>query len=202
MSQNSLNDSSYFVFSNSEGSIPVPALDKTKPGGRLLTLYSNFQGNKNENSESKKSLKILFHKVFYNIKNTNKHNIMLVDNLNQIYLINLKKKLYSIIPSNLFNQSSFSFSSSVLNVSISSLIYIPSSYLSNSLKNSSTSRDLLIISYENGKILILDPETKLLLGDLQLPHVNPVVRIMKVHPFRPLLLVLTQDNILFLWNLR
>lgn len=64
----------------------------------------------------------------------------------------------------------------------------------------------LVIAHGNGSLLIIDTHKKDVVGNIQLLQPDakavPIVRLLRSHPTLPQLLIVTEDNRVFLWDLK
>lgn len=64
----------------------------------------------------------------------------------------------------------------------------------------------LIIAHANGSLLIVDTHKRDVVGNIQLLQADakniPIVRILRSHPSQPQLVIATEDNRVFLWDLK
>lgn len=62
-------------------------------------------------------------------------------------------------------------------------------------------KHVLIVAYENGTIVAMNTKTKEILANIQLPMTKSAVKFIRSHPKKPILIFVTEDNTLYLWNL-
>jgi hypothetical protein len=69
-----------------------------------------------------------------------------------------------------------------------------------------TEKTHLIVAYANGTIVILDTHKSQILGNIQLfqpeTKIIPIAKLIRCHPSKPLVAIITMDQKVFLWDLK
>lgn len=63
-------------------------------------------------------------------------------------------------------------------------------------------KDALVIAYDNLTNVIINTKTKEIMGNIQLTGSKGKVLLIRPHPYKPILLLYTSDNVVSLWDLR
>jgi WD40 repeat protein len=63
-------------------------------------------------------------------------------------------------------------------------------------------KSMIILCYENGTIVVMNIKTKEIISNIQLPSGSKtVIKLIKSHPKKPIIVFVTEDNVVSLWNL-